>query len=367
VRWSLAAAAALAAGSLGLVGVFALGASPWAPGALALLGWGVGWLLEARRVVAENERAASETNHAMIELAVSHQEATRELIELHRRQQAWNQELETLVAERTATIEMVVGRLRKLGQMQSTRVRSLSHDLRNPLTIIKYTSDFIRDELSPVPPNVEQVLVDLDEASARMERLLADLARAASIEQTPGSPRFESVDVATLAASVRRRLNALVLGRDIRPTVFQTRESPTEIRVDAILLDRVLDNLLTNAAKYTDRGSILVEFDGTPGQLCVRVSDTGRGMAPDRLEGVFGGSSPDISPNVGTSLGLGLSVVVRTLAQLKGRLEVMSRPGQGTTFWLYLPVDPPPESGSVGEEEPMEQMLRRIIRIREAM
>ncbi len=368
VRFSLAVAVGLAVSAVGLIPVAALGWPGWYLAAFGLVGLAVGWMLEARRVVAENERAAGDTNHALLELATAQGEAARELIDLHRRQQAWNQELEALVGERTATLEMVVGKLRKLGQVQTSRVQSLSHDIRNPLTIIKYASESIREEVRDVSPELDQILVELEQASTRIDRLLVDLARTATIERTAGNSRYETVDVATLAASVRRRLGALVLGRDIRPTVFKTREAPSELRVDAILLDRVLDNLLTNAAKYTDRGSILVEFDGTPGHLCMRVSDTGRGISADRLEGVFSGSSPDLAPNVGSSLGLGLSVVVRTLARLAGRVEVMSRPEQGTTFWLYVPVDPPPDSTGRHErieEESLHDVAKRIIRIRE--
>lgn len=370
VRWPLAATGALASAALGLVPVLAL---HWSAGLLPLMGVAgllTGWLLEARRLVAENERVVLDTKDALLELAVSHQEATRELIDLHRRQQLWNQELETLVAERTATLENVVGKLRKLGQVQSRRVQSLSHDIRNPLTIIKYSADFVRQSVPEknITPDLEGILADLDDAADRTERLLNDLARTATVEPVPGASRYDAVEVGVLAKSVRRRLNALVLGREVRTTVFQSRECPTELRADAILLDRVLDNLLTNAAKYTDRGGILVEFDGVPGFLCMRVSDTGRGISADRLEAVFSGVEPDSSPNVGTSLGLGLSVVVRTLAQLSGRLEVMSRPGQGTTFWLYIPVEPPPDGAerkARPEDEPLDDMVRRIIRIRE--
>jgi signal transduction histidine kinase len=210
------------------------------------------------------------------------------------------------------------------------------------------------------------LLSGLVEASDRVEVLLTDLARVSADGPANGSTP-EVVNVAALAETLRRRLKAIVLGRDIRPTVFHTRHAPSQIRIDAVLLDRILDNLLTNAAKYTERGSILVELDAAPGQLCVRISDTGRGIAAERLEDVFSGCAPDRSPAVGTSLGLGLSVVVRTLVQLHGRLEVMSRVGQGSTFWLYVPIEPSSDRGARGSgDESLAEMVRRVIKIREA-
>lgn len=364
VRWTVPVAGALGGLALGGVGMLA-GVDGWGLPLLGLLGLVLAWRHEQNRVVRENQQAAQDTSAALLAMTDAHHEATRELIALHRRQQVWNREVEDLVAARTSMLEAVVQQLRGLKQEQTARIRSLSHDIRNPLTVVKSSGDLLRLELSNVPEEAGGLLDGLDEASRRIERLLEDLAKVTVAESTEPTRR-EDVEVSVLAATVRRRLKALVFGRDVRPTVFQTREAPAHLRLDSVLLDRVLDNLLTNAAKYTDRGSILVELDGVPGHLCIRISDTGRGISQDRLQQVFGGTAPDAAPLVGTSLGLGLSVVVRTLAQLQGRLEVMSRAGHGTTFWLYLPVEPPDGQDRASDSLPLAELIRRVIKIREA-
>jgi signal transduction histidine kinase len=115
-------------------------------------------------------------------------------------------------------------------------------------------------------------------------------------------------------------------------------DAPAAVEIDPIVLDRILDNLLTNAVKYTERGAITVSFEGAPGHLVIRVGDSGRGIAPDELRRCF---SPEGSPEArraSNSLGVGLSVVVRLLAEIHGRLEVQSKPGAGTTFWVFLPI-----------------------------
>jgi signal transduction histidine kinase len=172
--------------------------------------------------------------------------------------------------------------------------------------------------------------------------------------------------VAELTERLRRRLRALVHGRDVRATVFGTREAPGSIDIDPLLLDRIADNLLTNAAKYTERGSIVVELDGIPGFLVIKVSDTGCGIDPDAMVRIFepGGSSVD--SRRGDSFGVGLSVVIQLLERIGGRLEVMSKPGDGTTFWVYLPLESLAEAQPSGTRARAsgEVPLTRVVRIR---
>ena len=141
---------------------------------------------------------------------------------------------------------------------------------------------------------------------------------------------------------------------------------------DPTIFDRIVDNIVTNAAKYTDRGSIVVEISGSPGTLSIKVSDTGRGISPDRLERVFTGAEPDKNPAFGDSLGIGLANTVRLIDQVGGRLEVMSRPSMGTTVWIHIPVEratDEPESKTNVKALPsdaIQDVVRRVVRIRAA-
>ena len=144
--------------------------------------------------------------------------------------------------------------------------------------------------------------------------------------------------VTALAGRAGRRERTLAYGKDITTAVTCGPDGPTVIEVDPIVLDRILDNLLTNAVKYTERGDITVTFEGESEHLVVRVSDTGRGIAPDELRRCFTPEGAPESRRASNSLGVGLSVVVRLLADIRGRLEVQSRPSEGTTFWVYLPI-----------------------------
>ena len=164
-----------------------------------------------------------------------------------------------------------------------------------------------------------------------------------------------------LVDELRARLRALVHLPDVRVSVFAAREAPERIRTDIALFNRIVDNLLVNAASQTERGSIVVEVSGTPGFLTIKVSDTGPGITEANLTKVF---RPVQRTVVGPSPGAGLSVVVQLLARLGGKLEVMCSPGRGATFWAHIPVD----SEAVEEPTPTgkatEEFLRRIVTVR---
>jgi two-component system sensor histidine kinase EvgS len=163
-------------------------------------------------------------------------------------------------------------------------------------------------------------------------------------------------------------MRALVLGRDIRVSVFKTREAPEQIHIDTLVFERVIDNLFTNAAKYTERGSIVVELDGIPGFLTLKVSDTGCGIEEADIAHIFRpeGSAPERRSS--HSLGIGLSVVIRLLQQIGGRLEVMSKPAQGTTFWAHFPIQGS-ESAHAPRSVPLpgdDEVVHQVVTIRRA-
>jgi signal transduction histidine kinase len=259
-------------------------------------------------------------------------------------------------------MDLVVGKLKHSGDGHREKLRSLSHDIGNPLMVLSATLTFMQSNTTRTAEDNE-ALQALERASCRVSRLVDELVAILGDEsQVPAIP-IETIQLEDLSQRIRGQLQATVRGRDIRVTLFKTREAPVSIETYPLLLERVIDNIITNACKYTERGSIIVEVGGTPGYLLLKISDTGRGMGSERLEEVFLRGSPDAKPVVGTSHGLGLSIVVRLLDQMNGRLEIMSNPGLGTTMWLYIPSKI--TSGrSTHQDESTKEQFQRVVRIR---
>jgi signal transduction histidine kinase len=330
---------------------------------LATLGAALGYIVEVRRTEGINQRTRQEMMDALREVAGEEAGARREIVDLHQRQKEWTRLVEEQVRERTRTLERVLTGMQGLQQERASTLLGFSHDLRNPLQVLQFGVEVLRVRCRG-ENQVKAVLDDMDLASAQMKRMLGDLVQTASSQRATLQFTAQRLEVSELVDRLQRRLRALLHGGAVRATVFATREAPSAIDIDPLLFDRILDNLLGNAAKYTDRGSVVLELDGTPGFLVIKVSDTGRGMDQEQLERCFtaGGSAPELRAR--DSFGLGLSVVVSLLDQIGGRLEVMSKVGEGTTFWVHLPLRSAKPDKPVSGELPGVEPLSRVVRIR---
>lgn len=337
---------------------------------LPVIGGAVGRIYELSRVNVANIAAGAEIQSALTELARDDAEARQELTELQRRQADWTRLMEQQLHERTAALQDVARRVQSLAEQRISSIRGLSHDLKTPLQVLKSNVEVLRRHLDELPERDRDAVVDLEDGVARMEQMLADLVRTAVDDALLASLSPSYLPIPPLADRFQKMLRALVHGRDVRVTAFATREAPESIVVDEMLFDRVMDNLLTNAAKYTERGSIVVEVTGKPGFLTLKVSDTGRGIAPEEIDGIFQPGGSDAATRATLSHGVGLSVVVQLLDQIGGELEVMSRLGDGTTFWVHFPVEHEAATASSTRARPAvagdltTDRLKRVLKVR---
>ena len=285
----------------------------------AALGGVLGVALELRRLVVEQQRFATDTTLEMEKIIVSHAQATDDLYALRERERDWNRQIEERVVARTRKLNEVIDRLRSV-----LRTRSGQYPV-----ALKTT-----DPDAPLPHGLQSGRLASMETVDSFSKLVGELVDIASDDATKRDMEPEPVSVDGLVVQLRRQLKALMTGRNVRVTVFQTREAPATVHTVRPILDRVLDNILFNASRHTDRGGVVVEAGGTPGSLLLKVSDTGSGLSKERLEEVFGTKDDEFPSNSSS-----LAYAARLLDQIGGRLEIMSEPNVGTTVWMYLPVN----------------------------
>jgi len=359
-RWFPTAIGGLAGGAA-LGGLTALtGGIDLASLALPLLCAAVGYIVETRRITTANLSVRDEVGAALREFARGETEARQELLELQERQRDWLRRVEQELDARSAALAEMSG----VGEKRLQVLRGQVHDLRTMLTVVPYALE--ASETNSRSEEESAAVDDGREALAKIDRILRQAMQQWERGRALVALEPRRVEVEQFSAGLQRRLGALAHGTQLRVAVHTTREAPSSIVTDPLLVDRVLDNLLGNAVKYTARGSVNVEVGGAPGFLTVKIADTGPGIGSERFNRVFrpGGSLVDERVD---GFGVGLSIVVQLLAQIGGRLEVMSTPPDGTTFWVFIPIElaPPatPRLQETNADGDADRLFEQVVRV----
>jgi signal transduction histidine kinase len=342
VRWrgerrgtALAAGAGLAALALG-VGVVMHAPLVGALGAGTIASLATAW--SAMRVARRQRRSAESLAAAVAHAADDEAQLRNELLAFDSRQRKWTELVERDIDDRTRALRSLVERV---GQLQQARVATLlgwSHDLRNPMFVLRVGTDWLAEHRDELPPGAREIVDEQRDALERMQVLLSELMRDAAGRTTSTHAHRVRLDSEEVAGGLLRRLRAFTIRRDVDVDVVVSPTAPARFTVDLLLFDRVIDNLLSNAAKYAKDGSIVVELRGEDRFLIVEVADTGKGLDEATLRRIREPGSA-LSPTAGAdSYGVGLSVVHRLLADVGGRLEIDSTEGQGTSFVAYFPT-----------------------------
>jgi signal transduction histidine kinase/FixJ family two-component response regulator len=211
-------------------------------------------------------------------------------------------------------------------------VAIVSHDLRNPLSVIGLTLRLMREESEHAPLDM---IARCERAQAQMTRLLDDLLDMTRLDQ--GTMRLEKkrFELRGLMTELVESQRPLARARGPRLDVVADGDVP--IDVDRDRLQQVMANLIGNAIKYTPRGgSIDVRARHAGKRVTVAISDTGPGIDPANLPHVFERFYQAKTSKEG--VGLGLAIAKGIIEAHGGSIAATSVPGRGTTFWFELPV-----------------------------
>ncbi len=229
---------------------------------------------------------------------------------------------------------------------KTSLLATLSHELRTPLAALEGYGELLDDEiLGPLSGEQRDVLTSLRTVSRHLGALIEDILTFASLEADRVSLRTGAMAVEELLDTLHPFVEPLAREKGITVTIQADAGLPV-LQTDEARVRQILLNLCTNAVKFTERGQVSVRASrGSPdalGASTVRftVRDSGAGIASGDLARLFRPFSQlDDGPGRrqrGTGLGLYISRRLATI--LGGRIEVVSRPGVGSTFTLVLPV-----------------------------
>lgn len=233
--------------------------------------------------------------------------------------------LETKVADRTRQLE-------EANLAKSRFLAAASHDLRQPLHALGLFAEQLRASSSE--SERAKVEARLRAAIAAMDELFGSLLDVSRLDAGVVVPDQKSFPVAHLMDRIAANFSGPAVAKGLGLLIVET---DCWIRSDPILLERILNNLVSNAVRYTKQGRILVGCRRRGNGLRIEVWDTGPGIPVEQHKLVFNEFYRGTSGGPGAGLGLGLSIVDRLSRLLEHPLELSSRPNAGTRFALTVP------------------------------
>ena len=235
---------------------------------------------------------------------------------------------------RTATDAEVY---RQTERLRQTLLAAVSHDLRSPLAAIKASvSDLLEEGVTRSPDEQREALEAIDSESDRLNALIANLLDMSRIEAGVLRARVETVDLTDAVATSARNVGRVWPELTVRDRV----EDGVMVRADPVFLDRVLTNLLDNAARSAKAAASDVEVTSkqTDGRVTIRVIDHGKGIPAEAREVLFHPFYELDQRNPRLGAGLGLAIAKGFAVAMDGEIWVEDTPGGGATFAVAVPV-----------------------------
>jgi len=242
-------------------------------------------------------------------------------------------------------LSMTVEEMKRLVQANQTNLSMLAHEMKTPLTsIIGYADLFLRqsrlekerDSVASLE-HIERVL----RGGRKLLHVINDALELSRYQAGKITIKPKPINIRSLIQSVVEVIQPLADDRQLRITT-ELDGAPDTIHSDPTRLQQILTNLVSNAVRYTETGSITITCNSlVQEQWALSVTDTGIGIAPEdqlRLFNPFARAEFSEQPPPPDSTGLGLAIVARLVELLNGRIYFTSQIKEGSTFMVILPI-----------------------------
>jgi len=263
-------------------------------------------------------------------------------------------EMETRIAYISKELINVQKQLEKLDRTKSNFISVAAHELKTPLTLIEGYTTMMRDLIDASGQNeFDSLLNGMNKGVHRLHEIIDDMIDASLIDNNLLSLNFQQVTLTHIFSLLKGELDEIVTERQQKLDIKRFSGSDTWIYADPERLYQALQNVLTNAIKYTpDKGKIVVDGRTLPGFIEITVKDSGIGVAPENHTAIFEKFSQLGRPNLhssgktkfkGGGPGLGLPITRGIIEAHGGTIWVESegydeKEFPGATFHILLPI-----------------------------
>jgi two-component system NtrC family sensor kinase len=249
-----------------------------------------------------------------------------------------------------------ITRLKELDRLKSEFVSTVSHELRTPLaSIIGFAEMLLTEQPGPLTEVQDEFMNIIYQSAEHLLTLVNDLLDVSRMESGRFQLELRKLDPVRLAKQVYNAMEPLAEQKDLEMELATTAEVPM-LMADSRRLEQVLNNLVSNAIKFTDsNGRVTILVESRNGEAYFAVKDTGIGIPESEMNELFTKfyrSSESVQKAIGGT-GLGLYIAKNIVESHDGEIGAESEEGEGTTVWFTIPFDQP-EIGETTEKEERE-------------
>jgi len=244
-----------------------------------------------------------------------------------------------------ASYQTMARQLSELERLRAEFVSIASHELKTPINVIIGYLELLQEGIyGELTPNQKEVLRTINKQAQALTRLVKRLLDVSRFEASGGKLDVREVNLQRLLTTLESSFTVLANQRDIAFSVDHGQGLPSKVYWDEDRINEVLGNLLSNAFKFTPRGGrVALSVAPVHDNVAITVSDAGAGISAEHLPHIFDKFfQADNQAQAATKgTGLGLAIAKEIVEAHGGEITVESRVGEGTTFVVTLPIEPP--------------------------
>ena len=245
------------------------------------------------------------------------------------------------LTEQNAELEIQKKELAEASRLKTIFLSNMSHELRTPLNSVIALSGVLNRRLAKKITEEENSYLEVIERNGKnLLKLINDILDISRIEAGKEEIEIKAINAKMFIAGIIEMINPIALQKNIS-IIQTTTDSNIEIKTDANKLQHILQNIIANAVKFTEKGMVEVKSELNNDHLIITIIDTGIGIAEENISRIFeefrqadGSTSRKYGGN-----GLGLSIAKKYTNLLGGKIDVKSTINEGSEFIVTLPVD----------------------------
>jgi len=251
------------------------------------------------------------------------------------------QQLNSAFADMSNRIDNQLQQIKNADKTRRDLITNVSHDLRTPLSSMQgYLDTLLIKQENMSKESTQEYLSIARKHCGRLGTMINDLFELSKLDSNVIKPILDTFSMAELIQDVSLEFSQLAKQKGLKLKV-ELLEGNTNVRADIGLLQRVLENLISNAIKHTSKnGEITIKLENSNREFKIIIQDTGRGISEHELPNIFNRlyRADNTSNESSNSSGLGLAIVKKILDIHHSTIRVTSQLNQGTKFTFYLPI-----------------------------